>query len=263
MDSILKRILEKKEEEVENYRNKGIPALEVFRQPKSLIKVLNNSKEIAVIAEFKRASPSKGLINGIPHPGEQAKLYEQAGATAISVLTDSTFFKGSFRDLEEVKSSVGLPVLCKDFIIDEIQIDLAYRAGADLILLIAAALEAERLRELYLYARSLGLEVLVEVHQEKELNDALMTGAQLIGVNNRNLRTFKVSMENTANLGPKVREAGAMFISESGFKGREDALLAAQAGADALLIGETLMTTDSLKKKTAEFIVSKPEVLTK
>lgn len=263
MDSILKRILDEKKKEVEHYRTKGIPELEVFRQPKSLIKELKNSKEMAVIAEFKRASPSKGLINGISLPGEQAKLYQEAGATAISVLTDSTFFKGSFRDLEEVKRSVALPVLCKDFIIDEIQIDLAFQAGADLVLLIAAALEAERLMELYLYARSLGLEVLVEVHQENELNDALKTGAQLIGVNNRNLRTFYVSMEKTVILGPKIREAGALFISESGFHGREDALLAAKAGADALLIGETLMTSDSLKKKMAEFIVSKPEALKK
>ena len=263
MDSILKMIIEEKKKEVDHYRTKGIPELEVFRQPKSLVNELKNSMEMAVIAEFKRASPSKGLINGLCLPGEQAKLYQEAGASAISVLTDSTFFKGSFRDLEEVKRSVDLPVLCKDFIIDEIQIDLAFRAGADLILLIAAALEAERLRELYLYARSLGLEVLVEVHQENELNDALKTGAQLIGVNNRDLRTFKVSMEKTALLGPKVREAGAMFISESGFHGREDALIAAKAGAHALLIGEILMITDTPKIKMTEFIFSKREAIKK
>ncbi len=252
METILDRILKQKQMEVEKLQ-KFKPA-KIERKPKrSLINKLQNAEEVAVIAEFKRASPSKGLINNGVEPAEQAKVYEKYGASAISVLTDTTFFKGSFTDLAEVREAVELPILCKDFIIDPLQINQAASMGADIILLIVAALEESRLLELYHYARNLDLEVLVEVHNLEELEVALKTDARLIGVNNRDLKTFNVSLGVTEILASRVKESGAFLISESGIHQQEDVIRVRKAGANGILVGEALMKSTNIKQAFHDF----------
>ena len=202
METILDRILLEKKREIESLKAGEQKFLESSFPRRSFIQQLQKEEEIAIIAEFKRASPSKGIINTEVDPAVQAQAYERNGASAISVLTDQPFFKGSLEDLKKVKAAVDVPVLCKDFIIDPIQIDAAAASGADLILLIAAAMEQSQLNELYQYARSLDLEVLLEIHNREELDKALITGARLIGVNNRDLKTFNVSLSVVEELGP-------------------------------------------------------------
>ncbi|MBD7939623.1 MULTISPECIES: indole-3-glycerol phosphate synthase TrpC [Cytobacillus] len=213
---------------------------------RSLLKQLEKSKPV-IIAEFKRASPSKGVINNQLQPNEQACLYERFGAHAMSVLTDTPFFKGTFTDLTTVFDAVSLPLLCKDFIIDERQIVYAKNHGATVILLIVAALTKEELYKLYHYAINEGLEVLVEVHNKAEAERAIELGAEIIGVNNRNLHTFDVDLEVTESLAPLIKESGAFLISESGLKTGEDVARVIHAGADGILVGEALMTSENLE----------------
>lgn len=197
-----------------------------------------------VIAEFKRASPSKGIINDTLDPVMQAKKYEQFGAGMISVLTDKDYFKGTMADLIAVKKAVAIPVLNKEFIIDRIQLDFAYQSGADVVLLIVSALSEKDLTDLYHYALSLGLEVLVEVHDKEELAKATSLGCPLIGVNNRNLNTFTTSIDQTLQLIDLVDLSTTKIISESGMKTQADVLTVKKAGASGILVGETLMTQD-------------------
>lgn len=197
-----------------------------------------------VIAEFKRASPSKGIINDTLDPVTQAKTYEQYGAGMISVLTDQSYFKGSMADLIAVKQAVNIPVLNKEFIIDPVQLDLADQSGADVVLLIVSALTNEQLTALYHYATELGLEVLVEVHDKEELEAALALGCPLIGINNRNLQTFTTSINQTLDLITDVDLDNVKIISESGMKEASDVLTVKRAGAAGVLVGETLMTKD-------------------
>jgi indole-3-glycerol phosphate synthase len=252
--TILDKIIEQKKKEVIKLRESKVITLE-SREKRSLIEKLQKAEDIAVIAEFKRASPSKGMINNGVEPAEQALIYEKNGASAISVLTDETFFKGSFADLKAVREAVDLPILCKDFIIDSLQIDQAARNGADLILLIAAALDEESLINLYQYARSLNLEVLVEVHNQQELEKALKTGARLIGVNNRDLKTFNVTLEVTKELAPLVKNSGAFLISESGIHHAQDVERVRAAGANGILVGEALMKSSDIKQSFLDFRV--------
>jgi len=192
-----------------------------------------------IIAEIKRASPSKGMIREHVDVVERARRYEAAGATMISVLTDSTYFNGSFDDLRRVADAVDIPVLCKDFIIDERQLDYAKSAGARVALLIVAALHPSRLHELARYAREIGLDVLVEVHDEEELHIARELEHVLIGINNRNLKTFDVSLETSIEL--MTRYPDVTFVSESGVSSPEAAARLYEAGARAILVGEALM----------------------
>lgn len=245
MGTILDKIIETKKEEITRLKAEKPAICEPYVK-RSFLSILENAEEVAIIAEFKRASPSKGDINAGLDPVEQAKLYERYGADAISVLTDTPYFKGSFNDLEAVRKAVDVPILCKDFIIDPIQIDRAYASGANIILLIAAALSETRLKDLYTYASAKELEVLVEVHNEEELEKALKTGTKLIGVNNRNLKTFEVDLAVTERLAPKVKQSGAFLISESGLKTRADVERVVRSGANGILVGETFMTGDSL-----------------
>jgi len=157
------------------------------------------------------------------------------------VLTDQSFFKGDFKDLEEVRRVINEPILCKDFIVDPIQIDYAIHAGANLILLIAAALDKEKLHSLYSYAMDKGLEVLMEVHNEEELEKVLTTENLLIGVNNRNLKTFEVDLGTTERLASQILREGRYLISESGISSPEDVERVASAGASGILVGETFM----------------------
>jgi indole-3-glycerol phosphate synthase len=252
LETILDRIIDEKRKEVQKLREEQVPKLET-KPKRSFIQKLQDAEKIAIISEFKRASPSKGIINNGVDPAEQAAKYEQAGASAISVLTDSTFFKGSFTDLKAVRKIVDLPILCKDFIIDSIQIDQAAVNGADIILLIVAALDDNTLSELYQYAMSLDLEVLVEVHNQVELEKALMIGAKLIGVNNRDLKTFTVSLEATEKLADSIINAGAYLISESGIHKSEDVERVRKAGVNGILVGEALMKSTDLSKTFQDF----------
>ena len=252
METILDRIIEEKRKEVQRLREGNLMKMEA-KPRRSFIQKLTAADEIAIISEFKRASPSKGIINSGADPAEQAARYQQAGASAISVLTDSTFFKGSFSDLKAVREVVDLPILCKDFIIDSSQIDMAAENGADIILLIVAALDQESLIKLYQYAQGLNLEVLVEVHNTVELEKALQIGAQLIGVNNRDLKTFTVSLEATESLAKSIKDAGAFLISESGIHQKEDVERVRNAGANGILVGEAFMKSPDLLKSFKDF----------
>lgn len=253
MGTILDQIIEQKKREVVHLRKHKNKFPESSYQKRSFIAKLQNAEELAIIAEFKRASPSKGIINSNAEPAEQAKIYEKNGAGAISVLTDQTFFKGSFADLSAVRESVNLPILCKDFIIDRLQIDQAKGFGADLVLLIVAALKEKELQELYKYAIDLGLEVLMEVHNLAELETALDTGAKLIGINNRDLKTFNVSLEVTEKLAPIVKSSGAFLISESGLHQPADVERVRNAGANGILVGEAFMKSSSLQQQFNDF----------
>lgn len=196
---------------------------------------------INVIAEFKRRSPSKGIIRPDADLVQIVKGYEAGGATAISVLTEEDYFSGSLDDLRTVKASVRLPVLRKDFVFDEYQVYESAAAGADAILLIVAALDDNLLLDLRRLAENeLGLDALVEVHTRDEMNRAVVCGANLIGVNNRDLRTFEVSLETSLSLAGEA-PPDALLVSESGLRSREDLRRLHAAGFRGFLIGETLM----------------------
>ena len=195
---------------------------------------------IRVIAEVKKASPSAGVLRNPFIPGEVAKFYADHGAACISVLTDKDYFQGCLQDLEGVRSTVTLPALRKDFLIDPAQVFEARIHGADAILLIVAALDDELLKRLYHTAKDLMLDVLVEVHDLQEMERALELGADLIGINNRNLRTFAIDLATTEALVDEVPE-DVLLVSESGIKTLADAQRVLDAGANAVLIGESLM----------------------
>ena len=200
--------------------------------------IANNAMNI--IAEFKRASPSKGLINDVADAAETAALYQSGGACAISVLTEPEYFRGSLEDLQAVKEAVSIPVLRKDFVVDEFQIYESAVSGADAVLLIVAALSEVELKTFQTIARGLGIDALVEVHNVDEMKIAAGIGADLIGVNNRDLRTFNVSLDVSRDL---IRFApdGAALVSESGLSSREELSELKGLGYSAFLIGETLM----------------------
>lgn len=206
-----------------------------------LQKALSDNDKINIIAEIKRASPSKGVINDKIDVAETAKAYENGGACAISVLTEEDKFRGSLEDLKTVKNIVRLPVLRKDFIFDEFQIYEAANAGADVILLIAAMLDDKNLQNLYHLAEEiLGLDALVEVHTREELERVKKINARIIGVNNRDLHSFKVSLDVSREL---IRHApkDALLIAESGLQTRKDLHELKNLGFRGFLIGETLM----------------------
>ncbi|MGR3764658.1 indole-3-glycerol phosphate synthase TrpC [Rossellomorea sp. NS-SX7] len=249
MPTILQEIIDKKTQEIKELKEDGFKKYnQSLKQTEGLYDSLVNTDRLQVIAEIKRASPSKGDIRVEVDPVEQAKEYERAGAAAISVLTDTPFFKGTMGDLAEVRKNVALPILCKDFIIDPIQIDRAHDAGANIILLIVAALDTSALKSLFDYAESLGLEVLVEVHNEEEMRIALEMGASIIGINNRNLKTFEVSLDVTEKLAAMIKDHKIVLISESGIKNESDCERAAKAGAHGVLVGETLMRSEESGK---------------
>jgi indole-3-glycerol phosphate synthase len=212
-----------------------------FRQ--QLRRVARDGIGIAVIAELKKASPSKGLIRADFRPSELARDLEQAGAAALSVLTDEPFFQGSLDYLRQASSSSSLPCLRKDFIVDEFQIVEAKANRADAILLIIAALEQKELAALAGIARSHGLDVLCEAHDEAELVRALDAGCDLIGINSRDLRTFEVNLETAFRLAEKI-PATCVRVAESGIQSGADVASLRAAGYEAFLIGESLMKAD-------------------
>jgi len=207
-----------------------------------------------IIAEVKKASPSEGAIKEVK-PEEQAKLYEEAGAVAISVLTEPHYFKGSLDDLKRVRETVNLPILRKDFTIDKIHILEAKAFGADIILLIVRMLSERELYELLRFSEELGLSALVEVFSLDEAKRALDAGAKIIGINNRDLETFKVDISRSKELAPKIKELGAKFvIAESGISKREEVLELMNHQVDGFLIGTSLMKSDNPYKKLRELM---------
>jgi indole-3-glycerol phosphate synthase len=198
----------------------------------------------AVIAEIKRASPSKGILREPFDPVEIAKSYAEHGATCLSVLTDVQYFKGAPQYLDMARQASGLPCIRKDFIIDSYQVVQARALGADAILLIVSALELPQLLELEACANELGMDVLVEVHDADEMQTALQLKTPLIGVNNRNLRTFEVSLQTTLDLKQMVDES-RLLVTESGILNREDVSLMRSNGIHAFLVGEAFMRAES------------------
>ncbi len=223
------------------------------RPPRDFIKALKRDG-IKLIAEVKRASPSRGLLApGLDAPS-LARTYRSSGAAAISVLTDSKYFKGSLTDLEAVRAAVDIPLLRKDFIVDPYQVYEARASGADAVLLIAAAsLAVEIMRPLMEAVQSLGMQSLVEVHNEKELDWVLTLKPKMIGINNRDLSNFKVDLNTTLKLRERVPR-DVVVVSESGIHTRADVLKLQKVGVDAILVGEALVTSGDPAAKIHELI---------
>lgn len=243
--NVLDQIIGHKRKEVSNakslYPVKLLEQSIFFSSPAvSLKKYIQRDDKTGIIAEFKRKSPSKGIINTHASVERTTIGYMQAGASALSVLTDKHFFGGSNEDLELVRKFNFCPILRKDFTVDEYQIIEAKAIGADAVLLIAAVLEPEQLKALTHFAHSLGLEVLLEVHDEEELKRSLDAGAGLIGVNNRNLKTFEVSIETSKRLAPMIPK-DVVGVSESGIGYPETIVELRKFGYKGFLIGENFM----------------------
>ncbi len=228
-------------------------------QTVSLKKYLLREDKSGIIAEFKRQSPSKGVINAHARVEKTTIGYMQAGASALSVLTDTDFFGGNSEDLMTARKFNFCPVLRKDFVIDEYQLIEAKSIGADAILLIAAALTPERLKELAAFAKNLGLEVLMEVHNQEELESNLNQYLDVVGVNNRNLKTFETSVETSKKLAGLIPDE-FVKISESGISQPETIVDLKQCGFHGFLIGETFMKT-ACPERTAKEFISKLRVL--
>jgi indole-3-glycerol phosphate synthase len=211
--------------------------------------------KFSIIAEVKRRSPSAGELDASRDPIEIARLYESAGAAAISVLTDAKYFGGSFDFLRDIARAVKIPVLCKDFVIDEVQIDLARECGASAILLIAEALDEKALNRLYRYAKDSGLDVLMEAHERENIPRAVATGARVVGINNRNLKTMETSLEHSINLiGLIPRDR--VRLSLSAVETPEDVKRLLDAGFDGALVGSSLMRSPDSAAKLRELLSS-------
>jgi indole-3-glycerol phosphate synthase len=242
-------IIAKKRESLAQARTERVSESQLSAQlaqmpkPADFMAALQNGPHPRVIAEFKRASPSEGTIREHADPKQVATLYVDAGAACISVLTD-VHFEGSLDDLARVRSAVSVPILRKDFILQRSQILEARQEGADAVLLIAAVLEPPRLRELMKFAHDLGLQVLCETHDEHEVERALAAGATLIGVNNRDLKTFEVDVGRCLAMRALVPKTTHVFVAESGIKSREDVARLRDADVDAMLVGTHLMRAE-------------------
>ena len=226
---------------------------QTVERPRGFRQALACFPEVALIAEVKKASPSAGVIRNEFDPVEIGKIYEDCGASAISVLTDNHFFQGSLSSMQEVRQAVRIPVLRKDFIIDPFQIYEARASGADAVLLIVAILSDRELVAFLALCRELGLETLVEVHTEEDLNKAIEARADVIGINNRNLKTFEVDIETTLDLITELPK-GITWVSESGITNRHDITRLGEAGVDAVLVGTTLMKAADIGAKVRELL---------
>ncbi|AQT86260.1 indole-3-glycerol phosphate synthase TrpC [Paenibacillus larvae subsp. larvae] len=251
----LERILKTKRQEVAGLQIKtslnqlekmaaAIPMCRGFEQ------ALRNGRKInglGLIAEVKKASPSKGLIRENFHPVTLAQSYERAGAHCLSVLTDETYFQGKAEYLQRIKQEVGLPILRKDFVIDPYQVYESKVLGADAVLLIAAALDKPIMEICFREAKALGLDVLIEIHNREQLEEILNLNHSLIGINNRNLHTFETSLQTTKDLIPLLPD-DIFVISESGIHSGEDLKFVLSAGAGGVLIGEYFMRQENVEK---------------
>ncbi|QEP43103.1 indole-3-glycerol phosphate synthase TrpC [Ectothiorhodospiraceae bacterium BW-2] len=256
---ILQRILARKEEENRQRKQHSPQSLLEGRlasasAPRGFIRALQQriaGGEAAVIAEVKKASPSKGVIRPDFNPAQIAQSYQQGGASCLSVLTDSDFFQGSTEALQQARAACELPVLRKEFIIDPYQLYEARAMGADAVLLIVAALEQSQLRDLAALATELELDILTEVHNRQELERLLALDLTLVGINNRNLRTFKTSLQTTLELLERV-PADRLVVTESGIHTAADVALMRQHGVNAFLVGEAFMRASEPGEKLAE-----------
>lgn len=252
--TILEKIIEAKRARVEAAKkNIDLSQIPAKNRSHRFRDALSDRSSPNIIAEFKRASPSRGVINDTLNPSKAAADYRAGGAAAISVLTEEDFFKGSLDDLRAIRQTVGLPILRKDFIIDEFQIHESAAAGADAILLIVAALSVGELTQFQSLAHALGVDALVEVHDEQELATAIAIDSKLIGVNNRNLHTFEVSLDTSRRLA-SLAPSDAILVAESGIKSRDDVQELFGLGYSGFLIGETLMRASD-RGKTLEALL--------
>ena len=257
MATFLETVVERTRAEIET-RRQQVPAAELearlgpARRGRPFSEALI-AEGISLIAEMKRASPSKGPIRPDATVTEVVTAYQLAGASAVSVLTEPNWFGGSLDDLVEARAACDLPLLRKDFVVDEYQLLEARVAGADAVLLIVAALDRGRMEELMGAASDLGLDVLVEVHDEKEVETAVESGAELIGINNRDLHSLEVDLETTFELLADV-PAGTVVVAESGITENEDVERLERAGVDAILVGEALMRADDPVQAVRELL---------
>jgi indole-3-glycerol phosphate synthase len=243
--SFLAHIVSNKQDEIMRAQKKlPFAALQQMAQtqaaPRDFRQALTSGKTIAVIAEMKKSSPSAGMLRENFNPAGLTESYAANGAAALSILTDEKFFGGNLANLQKARAVCALPILRKDFILNQYQIWEARVFGADAILLIVAMLDRTQLFELLLAAAETGVQALVEVHNEAELDRALLAGANLIGINNRDLRTFEVTLETTERLS-KLIPASCVRVAESGIKSRRDVERMAACGVDAILVGSHLM----------------------
>ena len=263
---ILKKILARKAEEISERNQRlslaelrqmvaKLPPTRPFRE--RLEQTIADSQP-AIIAEIKRASPSKGLLRDPFHPADIARSYSAFGATCLSVLTDRDFFQGHEDFLRETQTACLLPILRKDFIIDPYQVYEARLIGADCVLLIVAALDDTVLRDLARLTITLGMDVLVEVHDAEELERALALNTPLIGINNRDLRTFETRLDTTLNLLPRI-PADRIVVTESGIHTSADVTLMREHGVHAFLVGEAFMRADVPGAKLAELFGTRPQ----
>lgn len=254
MHNVLSLIVETRKNKIEVLRKNREELLTLMKQaPKPLAfkEAVKRSGKLSIIAEIKQASPSAGILRKDFSALGIAKIYEQHKVQAISVLTEEEFFLGKVSYIEEIKKEVQLPILRKDFILDETQVYESRAAGADAILLIVRILDEAQLVKLYSLSKDLGMDVLVEIHTEKELRKALKLGADMIGINNRNLNTLKVDVECTKKLIPFI-PPDIVRVSESGIQSLKDMLWLKGLSVDAALVGETLMKADRIETKLKE-----------
>ncbi|QDT09203.1 indole-3-glycerol phosphate synthase TrpC [Planctomycetes bacterium K23_9] len=259
--TILDDILVKTRETIQTDRSK-VPASELEAAIKDLPpcrdfhEALATGDFVNLIAEVKRASPSAGLIRQDFDPVTIARSYEQGGASCISVLTDEPFFQGSLEFLKAIRAAVELPLLRKDFIVDRYQLLQARQAGADCVLLIAECLTPSQLRELHDQAAELGLQTLIELFDAHNLEAVLATGTSLVGINNRDLRTFHTTLQHTLDLCPSV-PTDRLIVGESGIRSHDDLVLLRSGGVKAVLVGESLMLQDDIVSATRRLLTGK------
>ena len=253
MHSLLEEIVDHKRHEVARLKREGLPPEGEKVSRYDFRKAISVSGRVSVIAEIKFASPSAGTIREQSDPAAIARLYQEIGAAAVSLITDERFFRGNPNHLPLLKHSISLPVLRKDFIIDETQILESARLGADAVLLIARLLSGDQLRDFLAVCRELQLEALTEVHDRADLEKAVACGAGIIGINNRDLHTFKVDLATTAGLAPLVA-ATHVVVSESGVKSGEDIDYLRGFGVHAVLVGTSLMGSEDVAGKLKELV---------
>jgi len=255
MHKVLSLILEARKKRNEVLRKNSEAFTSLIKKapaPLSFRKAIKREGKISIIGEIKQASPSAGILRQDFSPVDIAKIYKKNNVHAISVVTEEDFFLGKINYIENIKREISIPILRKDFILDKVQILESRAVGADAILLIVGILSEEKLHSLYRAAKELGMDVLVEVHSEKELKRALaIEGVDIIGVNNRNLHTFRVNIQRTSKLVPFIPEH-VVRVSESGISCLKDVLLLKGLGIDAVLVGECLMRAESIAEKFRE-----------
>ena len=257
VSGFLEKILAEKKIEVENLEEtRPISVLEEMMKtrdnPRDFLRAISH-ESLQLIAEIKKASPSKGLLCPDLDPVSLAKIYQASGAAAISVLTDEKFFLGDLKYLRQIRKEVDLPLLRKDFIFDEYQIYESAAFSADAVLLITAILTQEKLAKLIRLCQNLGMDCLVEVHNVTEIEQALISNARIIGINNRDLDNFRVDINTTRRLLPLIPQ-GITIVSESGIKTRADILKMMEFGVNAVLVGESLVTADDIPAKIKELM---------